>query len=100
VFIIKSGSFYPKPKVDSAFIRITLRKDRLLNRIEEDKFFRIVRAAFNQRRKTLKNSLKNIIPPDALQGILSEMSVDPGIRPEMLSLEDFLTIAKKAKNQL
>jgi len=60
-------------------------------------FFRVVRSAFNQRRKILRNSLKQAISQDSLEKFLLASSLDPNIRPEKLTLLNFLDLAKIAK---
>ncbi len=87
LFSIKRGSFLPAPKVDSAFLRLDIREQPLLDPEAEERFFRILRLAFGQRRKTLRNTLKGMLSP----GTISAIS---GLRPEQLSLERFLDLAK------
>jgi 16S rRNA (adenine1518-N6/adenine1519-N6)-dimethyltransferase len=96
-FFIKNNSFFPVPKVDSAFIEIKIRQKSLLSERKEKVFFRVVRFAFNQRRKTLRNSLKGVISQDSLESFLHESSLDPNIRPEKLTLLNFLNLAIIAK---
>jgi 16S rRNA (adenine1518-N6/adenine1519-N6)-dimethyltransferase len=96
-FFIKNNSFFPVPKVDSAFIEIKIRQKSLLSERRELMFFRVVRSAFNQRRKILRNSLKQAISQDSLEKFLLASSLDPNIRPEKLTLLNFLDLAKIAK---
>jgi len=91
---IKKNSFFPSPKVDSCFLRLELKKKLPLKKSEEKLFFRIIRQAFNQRRKTLRNSLKNIIPAEKLQRFLCNFNLDAKIRPEKLTIQDFVNLTK------
>jgi len=93
LFLISRNCFTPTPKVDSAFISLTPRLQKMLPSKEEDLFFKIVRSAFSKRRKTLRNSLKNIVPPGALKGHAHK-------RAEELSLQDFALIVKITKKLL
>jgi 16S rRNA (adenine1518-N6/adenine1519-N6)-dimethyltransferase len=66
-FLVKKGSFLPQPKVDSAFISLRVRKRPKVEVEDENRLFKVIRTAFSQRRKTLKNSLKGLIPQDTLE---------------------------------
>ncbi len=92
LFEIKSASFWPKPKVDSFFIRLKPLAKPRIKISDEAMLFRIIRAAFNQRRKQLKNSLKKIIPP----GAFKKTGINPNSRAEELSLFDFSKLASVA----
>lgn len=89
LFNVGPGAFSPAPKVDSAIVRLTphrtlpcpARDDRLLDRL--------VREAFNQRRKTLRNTLKPLLGSDDIVAA----GVDPTLRPEQLELADFVRLA-------
>ena len=89
LFEIKNTSFWPRPKVDSCFIRLKALAKPRLKIDDEEKLFRIIRTAFNQRRKQLKNSLKKILPPEAFK----KAGIDPNSRAEELSLSDFAKLA-------
>lgn len=92
IFEIKKGSFYPTPKVGSCFLRLTVRKKTSLSKDKEKILFRIIRAAFNQRRKALRNSLKELLPKEKLETCLLKYSIDKNIRPEDLTLQDFTNL--------
>jgi 16S rRNA (adenine1518-N6/adenine1519-N6)-dimethyltransferase len=64
--------------------------------IDEQAMFRIIRTSFQQRRKTLKNSLSGIIPADVLGEFFSARGLDTRIRSEQLSLSDFAALADMA----
>lgn len=94
IFRIKRTSFLPSPKVDSCFLRLSIRQVPIFKIENERLFFKIIRAAFNQRRKILKNSLENIIAPEKLAAFFKEYKLNPKIRPENLGLKDFATLSE------
>lgn len=91
---VSHNSFMPKPKVDSSVVVLT----PLANKpeIEDRKHFNwIVKMCFSQRRKTLNNNLKNLIPDAQKRAdLIAGLGVDPKIRPESLSISQFIKIAK------
>ena len=93
LFNISANVFIPKPKVDSAYIRLLPRKTRFLNQNHEISFKRIVTIAFTARRKMIKTSLKKFIDEDTLKSL----SIDPKSRPETLSVDNFMDISKNVK---
>lgn len=92
LFLVEPGAFIPPPKVRSAVIRMR-RNSTLSMPCDETLFTRVVKQAFNQRRKTLHNALKGF--PSLPSGVPSEFA---GKRAEQLSVQDFisLTLACKA----
>lgn len=87
--------FVPKPNVDSAILRLDIRKSPPVSLIDERDFFACVRSGFGQRRKTLQNSLTGLYGLDK-QGIsnaLANASIDPSRRAETLDLFEFATLA-------
>lgn len=93
VFMIKRNSFFPVPKVDSALLRLDLKDGLPLNVKKEKRLFRIIRGAFNQRRKTLRNSLRGIVAAQRLEAFFGQYRIDRNTRPEDLHLEDFINLA-------
>ncbi|MDD5654123.1 MAG: 16S rRNA (adenine(1518)-N(6)/adenine(1519)-N(6))-dimethyltransferase RsmA [Candidatus Omnitrophica bacterium] len=93
LFYIKKGSFFPAPKVDSAFIRLRVRTEPPVVVKDKELFFKVVRASFGQRRKMLKNSLKEAVPQAALEAYFNRYALDPKVRAENLSLQDFANLA-------
>ena len=89
LFRIKKTSFTPRPKVDSCFLRLEIRSEPAVKVADEKLFFRIIRTAFNQRRKTLRNSLSGIIPAQNLEKFFTRSGIGRNIRPEQMSLENF-----------
>lgn len=94
LFPVSSGSFLPAPKVDSCVIRLDLHREPPVQ-VKEETLFRIIRAAFSQRRKTLLNCLSSGLGMDkaAVREALERAGVDPGLRAEQLRLEDFAAIS-------
>ena len=93
LFTIKRNSFFPAPKVDSAFLHLRVSHEPRVKVNDEVSFFNLVRSSFNQRRKTLRSSLKGIVDAQALSGFFDERRMDPNTRPEGLSIEDFAALA-------
>ncbi len=92
-FIISKGSFWPRPKVDSCLLELKMREAPAVKVKDEDYFFKIIRAGFNQRRKTLRNSLKEVINRETLDLFFQKYNIKENIRPEQLSLEQFAGLA-------
>lgn len=100
--VTKAGSvgrnvFWPAPNVDSGLVRL-VRKEREFDPALRELTFTIVDAAFGQRRKTLRTALGSALgSPQTVESILRDAGVDPGLRGEQLSLQDFVAIAQQAK---
>jgi len=90
LFEVPPGSFTPPPKVDSAVIRLIPRAKPEHDIGDYANFSAIVQAAFGQRRKTLSNSLKNTLSRD----VIIACGIDPGLRAENLSLDDFAKLSR------
>jgi 16S rRNA (adenine1518-N6/adenine1519-N6)-dimethyltransferase len=90
-FIIPKGAFRPVPKVDSAVIHLKIRKSPPVSVKDEKFFFRVVKTAFTQRRKTLANSLKSVSPD--IKDKIVDAGIDPQRRPGTLSIEEFARLA-------
>jgi 16S rRNA (adenine1518-N6/adenine1519-N6)-dimethyltransferase len=92
LFRVAPGAFTPAPKVESAFLR--LRPHRPLPYPIEDRagHARIVAAAFGQRRKTLRNSLSNLLTPELLEAA----QIDPTLRAENLDIASYARLANAA----
>ncbi|NLY12799.1 MAG: 16S rRNA (adenine(1518)-N(6)/adenine(1519)-N(6))-dimethyltransferase RsmA [Gammaproteobacteria bacterium] len=89
LFNVGPGSFNPPPKVDSAIVRLTPHAQLPHQAQDVRALDRIVREAFNQRRKTLRNTLKNILSAEAI----SAADVDGSLRPEQLDMAAFVRLA-------
>jgi len=92
LFKIKSSSFKPKPKVDSCFLKLTLREKPLFDVPDETFLFKIIRTSFQQRRKTLANSLSALFPKEAVALALAQSEIDSQRRAESLSIADFVRL--------
>lgn len=95
-FTVKPGNFYPEPKVVSAVITLHVREKQALaeDPAREKRLFRLIRAAFSQRRKTLANAVSATTgqPKELLQKALEATGLDTRIRPEQIALEDFIRL--------
>lgn len=89
VLEVGPGAFKPAPKVDSAVVRLVPHAHPTLVATRVSDLQRVCLEAFNQRRKTIRNSMRNFITPEQL----TLLGIDPNLRPENLSLEQFVTIA-------
>ena len=94
---VPPNCFIPRPNVGSAVIRLTRHEQPPVQVADEKLMFRLIRAAFNQRRKTLANSLNNspelFFPKEQIQEAIAALDVSPSVRGEALSLEQFAQLA-------
>lgn len=88
VLHVPPHAFNPPPKVDSAVVRLTPYSEPPVKISSTDSLAAITAAAFNQRRKTIRNSLKNLVSAESLESA----GINPGVRAEQLTLEDFAKI--------
>ena len=86
LFIVPPEAFYPRPKIDSQIIRLTTRES--LAKVNLSAMEALVKQAFGQRRKTIKNNLKKIVTEQQL----IELGIDPKARPETLTVEQYIDI--------
>lgn len=95
LFGVSAGSFMPAPNVDSAVIRLDIFKEPKVEVFDEKTFFKVVRAAFSQRRKTLANSLSSGLsqPKEVINQLMQACSLAANLRPEQLSMQDFASLA-------
>lgn len=95
LFQVSRGSFMPAPNVDSAVIRLRIRRTSPVEVADEPFFFRVVRAAFAQRRKTAVNSIANTLgrSKQAVAAAFDVAGVPQNARAEALTLEDFAALA-------
>ena len=91
IFDVDRSSFTPSPNVDSTVISLKLRDNPPVKVHDEKNFLRFVRSAFGQRRKTLINSVSSLLDIEkaSLALALEESGLDPNIRAEKLTMEDF-----------
>ncbi|MCE9665343.1 16S rRNA (adenine(1518)-N(6)/adenine(1519)-N(6))-dimethyltransferase RsmA [Halomonas sp. M5N1S17] len=89
LFTVPPEAFVPRPKVESAIVRLTPHASLPYPASDEALLFHVVRQAFGQRRKTLRNNLKGRIEADALEAL----GIEPSRRPQTLTIEEFVRIA-------
>ena len=89
LFSVPPEAFVPRPKVDSAIVRLTPYAELPWPARDEALLFRVVRQAFAQRRKTLRNNFKGLVESEAMEAL----GIDPVRRPQTLSVEEFVRIA-------
>ena len=97
LFDVSRGSFMPAPNVDSAVIRIDLNTEHRLDEESERFFFKVVKAGFEQRRKTLANSLASImgIPKEKVYASLKDMGLPETARIEQLDMEQLIDFSAR-----
>ncbi|MAX33985.1 dimethyladenosine transferase [Onishia taeanensis] len=89
LFVVPPEAFVPQPKVESAIVRLTPHATLPHPAKDPALLFDLVREAFGQRRKTLRNNLKGRVSAEALEAL----GIDPTRRPQTLSIEEFVRIA-------
>ena len=89
LFIVPPDAFDPAPKVDSAIVRLLPRPAAALNARDDAVFARVVMAAFSQRRKMLRNTLRALFTEQAL----TNLGIAPTARAEELSVADYIALA-------
>lgn len=94
LFDVPPEAFFPQPKVDSAIVRLVPHAHCPYGEADVAVLEKLVAMAFSMRRKTLANNLKPII--SAVQ--LNDLSIDPSLRPEQISVQDFVRISHFVKN--
>lgn len=94
LFQVSRGSFMPAPNVDSTVIRLNIRKETPTNVANEKHLFRLIRASFSQRRKTLSNPVSGAlgIKKELVQSALEQVGLKPTARAEELTLEQFIAL--------
>lgn len=101
VALVPPNCFMPRPNVGSAVIRLTRHKNPPVEVNDEAYMFRLIRASFNQRRKTLANGLKNAsdlnLTREQVEEALTKMNLSLTVRGETLSLEQFATLSNLLK---
>jgi 16S rRNA (adenine1518-N6/adenine1519-N6)-dimethyltransferase len=96
LFNVPPRAFYPPPKVTSSVMRLDLRQEPLVPAGDQARFFRIVRAGFSAPRKQLRNSLAQGLraPPSEVGERIESADLDPSLRPEQLSVFDWLALSR------
>ena len=91
LFTIGSGAFKPPPKVESAFVRLEPYSQPVVQITNQATFEALVRQAFSQRRKTLRNTLRKLMDAEDI----SSLGIDPAARAESLNIDDFAALANR-----
>jgi len=96
LFDVPPECFNPRPKVTSSVVKMTIKKEKLLEPEDEKLFFRVVRAAFGQRRKTLVNALHAVFESthskEDITKAITNCGFDTRIRGERLNIDDFISL--------
>lgn len=97
VQVVPAQSFFPAPKVDSAVLHVDVYEKPKYTLENEKRFFKIVKACFSGKRKQLHNTLVNNlhVPKQEVEKILTELNISPTVRPQELSLEQWIELSKK-----
>lgn len=98
---VPAGCFVPAPKVDSAVVLMKIRKEPPVHLTDEKMFFKVVKAAFSQRRKTLLNCLSSSFKEgkDKISMYMEEEGINPTRRGETLSIEEFAALSNRFKRE-
>ncbi len=101
LFEVSSDSFMPPPKVDSAVIKLDIADSERCDEVDSDSFFRVVKAAFSMRRKTLANCLSSGLSMDksSVYDMLDSCGISRTARGEELTMEQFFALAKFCKKE-
>ena len=96
LFFVPKDSFLPPPKVDSSVIKLTLRDKPPVEVKNEEFFFKVVKAAFSQRRKTAENSISAglSIPKSDVKNALEKAGLSATVRAEKMTMEDFALLSE------
>jgi 16S rRNA (adenine1518-N6/adenine1519-N6)-dimethyltransferase len=89
VVMVPPSAFKPAPKVDSSVVRLIPHQTPIVDVTSVDALQQVVTAAFNQRRKTIRNSLKNLLD----ESLITTLDINPDIRAEQLSLQEFARLS-------
>lgn len=97
LFQVSRNSFMPPPNVDSSVIRLSLRKEPPVQVTDEEWFFKVSRAAFAQRRKTVVNSVSSVLklPKSKTEQAILEMGLSKTVRAEQLQMEHFAGLSNR-----
>ncbi len=93
-FVLKPGSFFPPPKVSSAVVTLTFRSPVLADAGCRLRFHRFVQSIFSHRRKTISNCIMQVggFRRDLVSRMLADLAIDPAIRPQRISLQQFISL--------
>lgn len=94
LFEVPPEAFHPRPKVQSAIVQLIPHSTPPCRADSVDQLQALLRTVFNQRRKTLRNSLKNLLE----EGQIASLGIDPAQRPENLTLQEFVALSNLSLN--
>ena len=98
---VGARAFFPSPKVDSAIVKLIVRKEPLLKLNNYDFFKKVVKGCFATRRKNIKNSLVNVgFAKDSVEKTLKDVNIGENLRGEVLSIEQIGILSEKLKENL
>lgn len=97
IVVVPNTSFIPAPEVESEVIKLVIRKEPPVELKDEEKFFKLIKASFMQRRKTLINGVvnSNLTDKETFKEILNKLGISENIRGEALTIEEFAKIANE-----
>ena len=93
VINLPKSVFMPQPKIDSTILNLKLRLYD--DKVNQDMLFKLVRAGFNKRRKTILNSLSDVVAKDDLKLAFEKLNLAENLRAENLSLDDYINLANE-----
>ena len=102
LFEVGRDSFMPPPNVDSAVIKLKIRETPAVEVTDEKFFFKLVKACFAQRRKTLINSVSNTlgVSKDSIRTALAELNLEETVRGEKLTMEELAALSEELKKNV
>ena len=95
LFSVSKNSFFPVPNVSSTIVHLDFQQQHANKAADDALFRRVVRGTFNVRRKTLRNGLRQLGAPPA---VFDSLSIDLDLRPEELTVQDFVTLSNELQN--
>lgn len=99
IYKVSAGSFFPKPKVDSAVLKITLNKGNNERDSLESEYLNIMKKSFAHKRKMMLGNLKKEMPEIKWEEIFNKLKIDIKVRSEDLTQKDFINIAREVKRK-
>ncbi len=94
---IPASAFYPPPKIDSAIVRVEVYENLVIPAPLLPRFFRLAKAGFGQKRKTIRNALGALMARERLDYLLEQASIDPQRRAQTLTLEEWKKLTETAQ---
>ncbi|MEA4910889.1 Ribosomal RNA small subunit methyltransferase A [bioreactor metagenome] len=95
IYKVSAGSFFPKPKVDSAVLKIETDNNVVFKKEFEERYFKLIKKSFSHKRKVMLNNLKKEYSEQDWDKIFEKLGLDKKVRAEDLEIESFLNITKE-----